>query len=175
MPADLKRLHKYMLDVEHIGIISDEMREVFEELWPELVHRPNRRVPGSHLSWWRSKSRAGPQPSGPSIAVTDLHRADRAQRSYARAVKRSRAIILFRYNVAVFRRRALDRPFRSRPRKGPSGNPATRSGPQLCRIASHGVRVPRLTLKAGRRAGYKAGCRCKEITVAQRTSRPFVR
>jgi hypothetical protein len=36
MPADLKRLHKYMLDVEHIGIISDEMREVVEELWPEL-------------------------------------------------------------------------------------------------------------------------------------------
>ena len=35
-PADLKRLHKYMLDVEHIGIISDEMREVVEELWPEL-------------------------------------------------------------------------------------------------------------------------------------------
>src|SRR5262249_12887799 len=32
MPADLKRLHKYMLDVEHIGIISDEMREVVEEL-----------------------------------------------------------------------------------------------------------------------------------------------
>jgi len=28
MPADLKRLHKYLLDVEHIGIISDEMREV---------------------------------------------------------------------------------------------------------------------------------------------------
>jgi len=28
MPADLKRLHKYMLGVEHIGIISDEMREV---------------------------------------------------------------------------------------------------------------------------------------------------
>jgi hypothetical protein len=34
MPADLKRLHKYMLDVEHIGIISDEMRAVVEELWP---------------------------------------------------------------------------------------------------------------------------------------------
>jgi hypothetical protein len=34
MPADLKRPHKYMLDVEHIGIISDEMREVVEELWP---------------------------------------------------------------------------------------------------------------------------------------------
>jgi hypothetical protein len=39
MPADLKRLHKYMLDVEHIGIISDEMREVIEELWPELAHK----------------------------------------------------------------------------------------------------------------------------------------
>jgi hypothetical protein len=39
MPADLKRLHKYMLDVEHIGIISEEMRAVVEELWPELVHK----------------------------------------------------------------------------------------------------------------------------------------
>jgi hypothetical protein len=26
MPADLKRLHKYMLEVEHISVISDEMR-----------------------------------------------------------------------------------------------------------------------------------------------------
>jgi len=32
MPADLKRLHKYMLDVEHIGIISDE-------IWPELASK----------------------------------------------------------------------------------------------------------------------------------------
>jgi len=39
MPADLKRLHKYMLDVEHIGIISDEMREVVESEWPELAHK----------------------------------------------------------------------------------------------------------------------------------------
>ena len=39
MPADVKRLHKYMLDVEHIGIISDEMREVVQELWPELAHK----------------------------------------------------------------------------------------------------------------------------------------
>jgi hypothetical protein len=46
MPTDLKRLHKYMLDVEHIGIISDEMREVVEELWPELAHKlpPDARV-----------------------------------------------------------------------------------------------------------------------------------
>jgi N-glycosylase/DNA lyase len=47
MPADLKRLHKYMLDVEHIGIISDEMREVVEELWPELAHKlPPKRQQG---------------------------------------------------------------------------------------------------------------------------------
>jgi hypothetical protein len=47
MAADLKRLHKYMLDVEHIGIISDEMREVVEELWPELTHKlPPKRPQG---------------------------------------------------------------------------------------------------------------------------------
>jgi hypothetical protein len=39
MPADLKRLHKYMLEVEHIVIISDEMREVVESEWPELAHK----------------------------------------------------------------------------------------------------------------------------------------
>ena len=37
MPADLKRLHKYMLDVEHIDHISDEMRAVVESEWPELA------------------------------------------------------------------------------------------------------------------------------------------
>jgi hypothetical protein len=31
MPADLKRLHKYMCEVEYISIVSDEMREVVEE------------------------------------------------------------------------------------------------------------------------------------------------
>jgi hypothetical protein len=46
MPADLKRLHKYMLDVEHIGIISDEMRAVVEELWPELAHKLPPKVRG---------------------------------------------------------------------------------------------------------------------------------
>jgi hypothetical protein len=39
MPADLKRLHKYMLGVEHIGVISDEMREVVQSEWPELAHK----------------------------------------------------------------------------------------------------------------------------------------
>ena len=35
MPADLNRLHKYMLEIEHISIISDEVRAVVEEEWPE--------------------------------------------------------------------------------------------------------------------------------------------
>jgi hypothetical protein len=39
MPADLKRLHKYMLEVEHIGVISDEMRELVQSEWPELAHK----------------------------------------------------------------------------------------------------------------------------------------
>jgi len=37
--ADLERLHKYMLEIEGIDHISDEMRAVVEELWPELAHK----------------------------------------------------------------------------------------------------------------------------------------
>ena len=37
--ADLERLHNYMLDIEGIDHISDEMRAVVEELWPELAHK----------------------------------------------------------------------------------------------------------------------------------------
>ena len=32
LPADLKRLHKYMLDIEHIDHISDEMRAVVKRM-----------------------------------------------------------------------------------------------------------------------------------------------
>jgi hypothetical protein len=39
MPADLKRLHKYMLDIERIDHISDEMRAVVETEWPELAYK----------------------------------------------------------------------------------------------------------------------------------------
>jgi hypothetical protein len=37
--GDLKRLHNYMLEIEHISVISDEMRAVVEEEWPELAHK----------------------------------------------------------------------------------------------------------------------------------------
>jgi hypothetical protein len=47
MPADLRRLHKYMLDIEHIDHISDEMRAVVETEWPELAHKlPPKNVRG---------------------------------------------------------------------------------------------------------------------------------
>jgi hypothetical protein len=45
MPADLKRLHKYMLEIEHISVISDEVRTVVEEEWPELAHKLPPRKP----------------------------------------------------------------------------------------------------------------------------------
>ena len=37
--ADLERLHKELLEYERIDFISDEMRAVIEDLWPELVHK----------------------------------------------------------------------------------------------------------------------------------------
>jgi hypothetical protein len=37
--ADLKRLHKQLLVLEHIDFISDEMRAVIEDEWPELVYK----------------------------------------------------------------------------------------------------------------------------------------
>jgi len=47
MPADLKRLHKYMLEIERIDHISDEMRAVVESEWPELARKlPPKRPQG---------------------------------------------------------------------------------------------------------------------------------
>jgi hypothetical protein len=39
MQAGLERLHKYMLDIEGIDHISDEMRAAVESEWRELVHK----------------------------------------------------------------------------------------------------------------------------------------
>ena len=39
IPADLERLHKEILGFERIEAVSDEMRALIEELWPELVHK----------------------------------------------------------------------------------------------------------------------------------------
>jgi hypothetical protein len=36
---DLQRLHDYLLDMEAISAISDQMRTVVESEWPELAHK----------------------------------------------------------------------------------------------------------------------------------------
>ena len=36
---DLRRLHDYLLDMEAISAISDQMRTVVESEWPELAHK----------------------------------------------------------------------------------------------------------------------------------------
>jgi hypothetical protein len=36
-PADLRRLHKYMLEIENVTVISDEMRALVESEWPDLA------------------------------------------------------------------------------------------------------------------------------------------
>lgn len=37
MPANLQRLHRFILETEMIEAISEEMRAVVERLWPEFV------------------------------------------------------------------------------------------------------------------------------------------
>ena len=37
MPAELQALHQSLLTGEAIQVISDEMRSVIEQMWPELV------------------------------------------------------------------------------------------------------------------------------------------
>jgi hypothetical protein len=62
MPADLERLHKYMLEIEGIDHISDEMRAVVESEWPELVHKlPPKK---SHADRPKEKPRPQPKPIG---------------------------------------------------------------------------------------------------------------
>jgi hypothetical protein len=38
-PDDLRRLNEYLVELETIEIISDEMRVVVESEWPELVRK----------------------------------------------------------------------------------------------------------------------------------------
>lgn len=39
MPEELERIHKGLLEFERIESVSDEMRELIEEVWPELLHK----------------------------------------------------------------------------------------------------------------------------------------
>ena len=44
---DFERLHKFLVETEGLPEISDDMRELVEEEWPELVHKLPPRVPHS--------------------------------------------------------------------------------------------------------------------------------
>jgi hypothetical protein len=60
-PADLRRLHKYMLEIEKITVISDEMRAVVESEWPELAHKlpPVCAENLVRLIWWKESRTVG--------------------------------------------------------------------------------------------------------------------
>jgi hypothetical protein len=36
---DFERLHKFLLETECLSEVSDDMRELIEDEWPELVHK----------------------------------------------------------------------------------------------------------------------------------------
>ena len=44
--AEIERIHKEVLDFEHIEAISEPMRELIEDLWPELVSKLPKRPHG---------------------------------------------------------------------------------------------------------------------------------
>ncbi len=56
---ETERIHKGVLEFERIEAISDPMRELIEDLWPELVHKLSLyvvsaaewRPPASHWLW----------------------------------------------------------------------------------------------------------------------------
>jgi hypothetical protein len=39
MPDELERMHRGLLEFERIECVSDEMRKLIEEVWPELAHK----------------------------------------------------------------------------------------------------------------------------------------
>jgi hypothetical protein len=42
---DFERLHKFLLETEGLSEVSDDMRELVEDEWPELVHKLPPKVP----------------------------------------------------------------------------------------------------------------------------------
>ena len=47
MQEDFERLYKFLLEAEGLSEVSDDMRELVEEEWPELVYKLPPRVPSS--------------------------------------------------------------------------------------------------------------------------------
>jgi hypothetical protein len=47
MPDEIERIHKEVHKFERIEAISDPMRELIEDLWPELAHKVPPKEPRS--------------------------------------------------------------------------------------------------------------------------------
>ena len=45
MQEDFERLHKFLSETEGLSEVSDDMRELVEEEWPELLHKLPPKVP----------------------------------------------------------------------------------------------------------------------------------
>jgi hypothetical protein len=45
LQEDFERLHKFLLKTESLPEVSDDMRELVEDEWPELVHKLPPKVP----------------------------------------------------------------------------------------------------------------------------------
>jgi hypothetical protein len=45
MPEDFERLHKFLSETEGLSEVSDDMRELVEQEWPELLHKLPPKVP----------------------------------------------------------------------------------------------------------------------------------
>jgi hypothetical protein len=45
LQEDFERLHKFLLEIEGLSEVSDDMRELVEDEWPELVHKLPPKVP----------------------------------------------------------------------------------------------------------------------------------
>jgi hypothetical protein len=45
LPDELERIHKEIVTLERIDSVSNEMRELIEDLWPELLHKPPPKEP----------------------------------------------------------------------------------------------------------------------------------
>ena len=45
LQEDFERLHKFLLEIEGLSEVSDDMRELVENEWPELVHKLPPKVP----------------------------------------------------------------------------------------------------------------------------------
>ena len=44
---DFERLHKFLVETESLSEVSDDMRQLIEQEWPELVHKLPPKVPSS--------------------------------------------------------------------------------------------------------------------------------